>query len=81
MTLPTRLFQCLPEPTPPILNEDTQDSQIALFIKDLAYAGRDCRDQLAEIGETLDLQPDIEISDIVVEQPEEPKKRSRFGLW
>lgn len=62
------------EPTPPQLNEDTQDSQVALYVKDLAYAGRDCRDQLAEVGETLNLQPNIEVTDIVVTKPEEPKK-------
>ena len=67
------------EPTPPEMTKDTQDSQIALFIKDLAYAGRDCRDQLAEIGETLDLQPNIEVTDIIVEAEKPDKKR--FGVF
>ena len=78
MTIPTRMFRCLPEPTPPVLNEDTQDSQVALFIKDTAYAGRDCRDQLAEVGEFLDLQPGVEVTDIVVTKQEPERKR---GLW
>lgn len=68
----------MPEPTPPTLTEETKDSEIGLFIKDLAFAGRDCRDQLAEIGETLNLQPEIQITDVLVS---EEKKKKRFGVF
>ncbi|MEP3891388.1 MAG: hypothetical protein ABJN69_13090 [Hellea sp.] len=72
----------MPEPTPPRLSEAvdggaTKDSEIALFIKDLAYAGRDCRAQLAEVGHMLDLQPEIELADVVVIQTrtqDQPRK-------
>ena len=73
------MFQCSPEPTPPTLNEETRDSQIGLFIKDVAYAGRDCRDQLSEIGEFLNMQPGIEVTDVVVRAQTKRKRRWPWG--
>ena len=49
--------------------EAIKDSDIALFINDLAYAGRDCRAQLAEVGHMLELQPEIELADSIVTAP------------
>lgn len=83
LTLPPSLFRCLPEPTPPRLSEAvnsgaTKDSEIALFIKDLAYAGRDCRAQLSEVGHMLDLQPEIELTDVVVSKTLSQDKPKRW---
>lgn len=76
LILPQNLFQCLKEPIPPILTEGVRDSQIALYVKDLAYAGRDCRDQLKDVGETLNLQPGIDVTDIIT-----PKAKAKKRWW
>lgn len=60
------------------MTPETKDSELALYVRDLAYAGRDCRAQLSEIGETLNLQPDIDVTDVLVTQE---KKKKRFGIF
>lgn len=67
------MFQCLPEPIPPETNPDTMDSEVGLYVKDLAYAGRDCRDQLSEVGHFLSLQDNIDVTDVIVEEEKEEK--------
>ncbi len=81
LTLPPSLFRCLPEPPPPSLTEDIKDSEVALFIKDLAYAGRDCRAQLAEVGHMLELQPEIELADVLVTAPEAAASSKKGRGW
>jgi hypothetical protein len=47
----------------------------------LAYAGRDCRAQLSEVGHMLDLQPEIELADVLVTAPQHDSKAKKDRAW
>lgn len=78
------MFSCYVEPVPPSREErakDNGDQLVSLYITDLAYAGRDCRKQLEEVENLLELQEGVLITDTIAreEKPEEPKRR--WGLF
>lgn len=65
-------FKCKPEPDIP--PADMSDADLMVYITRLQNAGEDCRDQLAELKNALELQDGIIVTDTIVSEQKEPKR-------
>ena len=64
LLIPTSLLTCNEEPIPS--KQDLTDQEYSIWIKDVIFAGRDCRDQLFEIKEVLTLSKEVDVTDVLV---------------
>lgn len=70
-------FQCQNEPKVPDLDDpETKDSALGIYLTRLQSSGQDCRDQLSELKNVLEVQGAV-ISDVRVIDTKERKR----GIW
>ena len=63
LAIPNSVLTCEAEPIPK--GRELTDQQYALWIKDVIYAGRDCRDQLAQVRDLLDFSEEVVVADVL----------------
>ena len=68
------MFECDEAPRVPDIT--ASDNEISVFMVRSVDAHRDCRDQLADVRQTLDVDPNIEVVDVLVQEVKPRKK-----LW